>query len=163
MIELYFPAAEGEGDVSDPPVAVIADPEETATMSQIFCGANPFCYSCDEPSDFAAKNINVVDWRSPPRKKPRMGVRVPVYVGAWPSGALQSSSGVAGQDYCRQVWHKWSWLFHLVNALLLPFHYDRLVMAPRIRGIGMMFPVMLVMDLFFSASLLCMNKDIPAL
>ena len=62
-------------DTSDPPANIVTDLEETVALGQIFCDGNPFCYTCDELTDMAAKNIDVVDWKSPPRKKPRMGLR----------------------------------------------------------------------------------------
>ena len=134
LTKQYFPdAAEGEDDVSDPPVAVITDSEEAATMSQIFCGANPFCYTCDELSDFASKNIDVVDWRSPPRKKPRMGVRVPVCVKTWPELCNHHQEWLD-----KNITDKWSWLFHSVKQQLLSLQDDLFIMAPRIRGIHLM-------------------------
>ena len=47
-------------DTSDPPANIVIGLEETVALGQIFCGANPFCYSCDELADMAEKNIDVV-------------------------------------------------------------------------------------------------------
>ena len=44
-------------DTSDPPANIVTDPEEAVALSQIFCGANPFCYTCDELTDMAEKNV----------------------------------------------------------------------------------------------------------
>ena len=48
-------------DTFDPPADIVTDPEEADALGQIFCGTNPFCYTCDELADMAEKNIDVVD------------------------------------------------------------------------------------------------------
>ena len=65
-----------------------------------------------------------------------MGVRVHVCVEAWPELCNHHQEWLD-----KNIADKWSWLFHSVNQLLLPFHHDLLIMVPRIRGIGLMFRV----------------------
>ena len=87
---VYLPAStimpSDDLDTLDPPADMVTDPEETDALGEIFCGANPFCHTCDELADMAEKNIDVVDWKSPPRKKPRMGVRVPEFLSVFRPG-----------------------------------------------------------------------------
>ena len=90
-------------DTSDPLANIATDPEETVALGQTFCGANPFCYTCDKLADMAEKNIDVDDWKSSPRKKPRMGVRVPVCVQTWPQ-----LCGHHQERFDRNLSDKWS-------------------------------------------------------
>ena len=119
-------------DTSDPPADIETDPEETDALGQIFCGANPFCYTCDELADMAEKNtcIDVVDWKSPPRKKPRMRVRVPVCVQTWPQ-----LCGHHQEWLDKSLSDKWSWVFH--SYIMFGFPWD-LHQPAIIRGVKLM-------------------------
>jgi hypothetical protein len=129
---VYLPASTimPSDSTLDPPADIVTDPEGTEALGQIFCGANPFCYTCDELADMAEKNIDVVDWKSPPRKKPRMGVRVPVCVQTWPQ-----LCGHHQEWLDKNLSDKWSWVFHKLCQFAFP---SDLHQPAIIRGVKLM-------------------------
>jgi hypothetical protein len=131
---VYLPASTimpSDGlDTVDPPVDMVTDAEETDALGQIFCGANPFCYTCYELADMAEKNIDVVDWKSPSRKRPRMGIRVPVCVQNWPKLCDHHQEWLD-----KNLSDKWSWVFHAYVQFGFPWDLHQPAI---IRGVKLM-------------------------